>query len=681
MSLLAAAPSLERVDETRPYCRVVKAGRTVTRRLWVSIFAVCVTGGGGAADASAALAPCREERSPCAQLTVPLDRSGAVAGTVRLRLDWRRADQATDPPLVALGAKLGQATIGHWDVDHIASALTPVVEGPDRIGVGPLRRDVILMDVRGTGRSQPLRCKALERAVWRGSSTTHEAAACAEKLGPSRGLYTSRDSAEDLESLRRALGAEKIALLGSFYGARVALAYAQRYPDRVDRLLLQSPPSPTGEDLLLRSRFAAIPQVVRARCARGACGAASQTPVADVVALARRLERAPMSGPVVDRSGRTHRERFDASDLYAAMGGESVPLAGEDGLDAIGPVRNARHGDLAPLLRVRQLSRWYGAPALAAGPRYFSAGAYAASMCEEADLPWPRTAPLEDRLMHASALVNGLPSSVFHPFGPRSALSSDLVELCLGWPVASSAQDPPRTLPAIPTLVLAAPQDILAPTADAEAVARLIPGARLLRTPGAGVELDLQLGSCVPAALGAFFAGRSPPTGCRRPIFGRAAPPAPPRSLAEVDERRGLRGRPGQTLRAVQLTLRDGAETLQAKFFARLLSGPVSYRGAARVLARGVVAGALRNGVYSLDRTGAFALRRAVYVPGVEVTGAIAAPDGDTRSELGMVRVSGPAAAHGNLTLRGRLVSGRLGGRLVRATLGPATYPDISFGR
>ncbi|RBY95474.1 alpha/beta hydrolase [Blastococcus sp. TF02-8] len=49
--------------------------------------------------------------------------------------------------------------------------------------------------------------------------------------------------AEDVEALREHLGLERLALAGHSAGTRLALAWAARFPERVERLLLVTPPA------------------------------------------------------------------------------------------------------------------------------------------------------------------------------------------------------------------------------------------------------------------------------------------------------------------------------------------------------------------------------------------------------------------------------------------------------
>ena len=95
------------------------------------------------------------------------------------------------------------------------------------------------------------------------------AAACARRLGSRRAFYTSRDTADDIDALRKELGAEKVALYGTSYGTKVSLAYALRYPARVDRLVLDSVAGVDGPDPFYLDSSPRAPRALRALCRGG----------------------------------------------------------------------------------------------------------------------------------------------------------------------------------------------------------------------------------------------------------------------------------------------------------------------------------------------------------------------------------------------------------------------------
>jgi pimeloyl-ACP methyl ester carboxylesterase len=65
-------------------------------------------------------------------------------------------------------------------------------------------------------------------------------------FGRSSGNEDITWDAADLNALLDHLGATKVHILGMSQGARVALQFARRYPDRVSSLVLHGPPAPDG---------------------------------------------------------------------------------------------------------------------------------------------------------------------------------------------------------------------------------------------------------------------------------------------------------------------------------------------------------------------------------------------------------------------------------------------------
>ena len=190
---------------------------------------------------------------------------------------------------------------------------------------------------------------------------------------------------------------------------------------------------------------------------------------------------------------------------------------------------------------------------------------------------------------------------------------------------------------------------------NAQRVAALFPRSRLVVSPATGHSaLSSDLSGCASRAFARFFADRSvadcPP---RRRRF-RATPP-PPRALSAVAPARGSAGVRGRALGALGLTLRDVAEDS--------LTQVVTDDGSN--LVRG---GGLRAGSYRLTERNTLHLRGVAFVPGLRVSGTVERLG--ERRQAGRLRLSGPAAARGTVRVHGRRVSGRLGGRPVRATLG-----------
>jgi pimeloyl-ACP methyl ester carboxylesterase len=152
-------------------------------------------------------------------------------------------------------------------------------------------RDLVVLGQRGTGASGLLHCPSLEGR--NALSSAHAAGVCGHSLGVRRSFYTSADSADDLETLRIRLGAPQIALYAVSYGTRVAVEYARRYPQRVERMILDSPVGIDAPDSLARETLGAVGRVLRGVCRYG-CGRAGAHPVADMARLVAMLRRSPI---------------------------------------------------------------------------------------------------------------------------------------------------------------------------------------------------------------------------------------------------------------------------------------------------------------------------------------------------------------------------------------------------
>jgi pimeloyl-ACP methyl ester carboxylesterase len=154
----------------------------------------------------------------CGYVTLPdaRQRDGAVAiATMVLPGAGRR-----DDPVVFLDGGPG--------VSAIAKAAS------DRFPLAPVlaQRDVILVDQRGTGFSDPaLRCLATDGAP-RG---------CLQRLaalGHALRGYNTRDSAADIDAVRQSLGYERWTAYGSSYGTRLALTLARDFGAGLSAMVL-----------------------------------------------------------------------------------------------------------------------------------------------------------------------------------------------------------------------------------------------------------------------------------------------------------------------------------------------------------------------------------------------------------------------------------------------------------
>jgi pimeloyl-ACP methyl ester carboxylesterase len=101
--------------------------------------------------------------------------------------------------------------------------------------------DIVLVDQRGTGTSNPLRCEMEMNGTLFSAqkvSPTEKARECIAKLNADLRFYSSFAFAEDLDEVRDALGYPKVDFWGGSYGTRAALIYMKIHPDRVRTAVL-----------------------------------------------------------------------------------------------------------------------------------------------------------------------------------------------------------------------------------------------------------------------------------------------------------------------------------------------------------------------------------------------------------------------------------------------------------
>jgi pimeloyl-ACP methyl ester carboxylesterase len=171
----------------------------------------------------------------CATFDVPEDRSSPNERTLALNIAWLPAtnngDVAPDPVFFLAGGP-GQSAVDTYP------SLDPVFNDVRR------RRDVVLVDQRGTGKSNLLHCDAANGDDESYSPQAMQTAArrCVDTLSHHADLrfYTTTDAVADLDAIRAAIGAAQINLVGVSYGTRVAQQYAMRHPAQTRSIVLDS---------------------------------------------------------------------------------------------------------------------------------------------------------------------------------------------------------------------------------------------------------------------------------------------------------------------------------------------------------------------------------------------------------------------------------------------------------
>jgi pimeloyl-ACP methyl ester carboxylesterase len=623
-----------------------------------------------ASSASAvAFTPCPSNTDfSCATVSVPVDRSGAIPGVVGLSVERLQAGAApASSALVALAGGPGQAAI------PLAQATAKLIA--PALGT----RDLLVFDQRGTGSSGPLACSALE-GIEPFSAIGPAFERCAQQIGAKRGSYTTQESVTDIEAIRQATGYGKLVLFGVSYGTKVALEYAERYPQNVEALVLDSVVPTDRADPFSVSMFQAMKPVFEELCSAGACAGITTEPLGDIARLATRLQRHALSGYVYDGAGHRHRTTLSSVDLLNLIGAGDLNPA----LRALLPaaVQSALHSDPEPLLRLNLLSEGLipnlpgtpleslqrVGPKLPGAPLASSDGIdealFVDTTCEEASLPWQRSASPKARLAEGLGTLRALPASAFYPFDASTAWVNSVLPGCAQWPNAAPAPPPVGPLPDAPTLILSGAQDLRTPTSGAEMVAARIPGSQVVVVPYTGHSvLGTDFSGCAETAVREFFSSETAqPCASSHNPFGPT--PITPRKLALVKPVGGLTGRRGSTLAVALDTIID----LERQVIGATLQ-------AEQELPNGASFGGLRGGFAQVTAS-ALRLHRLSFVGGVQLTGAFAIEKGHLRPAD--IQVEGSQAARGTVRIgASSRVSGTLGGSRFSVSLAKVRLASV----
>jgi pimeloyl-ACP methyl ester carboxylesterase len=167
-------------------------------------------------------------RAECGVLTVYEDRNAGEGRTIDLnivRIPAVSRSPAPDP-LVFLAGGPGQSAVESY---------APIGAIFRRINQ---KRDILLVDQRGTGRSNPLNCPRIADDFDLDQDLVPWLESCLAGLDADASLYTTPIAMEDLDEVRQALGYEHLNLYGVSYGTRAALTYLRMHPERVRSMIL-----------------------------------------------------------------------------------------------------------------------------------------------------------------------------------------------------------------------------------------------------------------------------------------------------------------------------------------------------------------------------------------------------------------------------------------------------------
>ena len=413
----------------------------------------------------------------CADFPVPENRDDPHGRIIKLKLAVLRTSAQVPSPdmLVFLAGGPGQAATA--EASTVASMLQPL-RG---------HRDVLLLDQRGTGGSNALTCKDSDEITAKDDEDSDDvgkirnaAAACLKQISAHADprYYTTTVAAQDLEDVRRALGAPALDLIGVSYGTRMAQQYLTHYPDAVRSVVLDSSVPNT---LALGESFAeTLDEALKLQFARCTAEPACKQRFGDPDQTLYQLRDALRANPhtVSFRDPETYRavkRVLNESSLASVvrMFAYTPPTA------ALLPmsIDAAAHGDVGPLLGQAKILSGDLSELMGSGMQY-------SVICsEDADLLTPR--PQDEQTILGTKMVDSLKA------------------ICSVWPKGmrpANFHQPLKTDK--PMLLLAGQYDPVTPPRYADEIAKGLSNARVLVLKGQAHSV--MAAGCAPKLIKQF---------------------------------------------------------------------------------------------------------------------------------------------------------------------------------
>lgn len=380
--------------------------------------------------------------------------------------------------------------------------------------------DVISWDPRGVGQSSAVSClddagmdewlfgKSATDGLEGGTQEWVDAAlqenkrygeACLEATGPLLGHVDTGSTVQDLDMLREIVGDDKLNYLGYSYGTYIGARYADAYPDRVGRLVLDGAMDPTSSEVeVVREQTRGFELALRAYMTD--CLGRKDCPVSgsvdDAMARWRVMLDAVEAEPLTGSDGRT----LSSGTLLTAI---ITPLYSQSNwpyLDQLYTTVTEGNADVALGLADFYYDRVNGVY------QTNLITAFGAINCLDA----PRSLPLNLDQMRADAaeLERIAPTiGAFQGYGDVG---------CAAWPVEGVDSRPPvRAAGAAPILVIGTTGDPATPLRWAESLAAQLESGVLLTYEGEG-HIAYGNSDCVNSAVDQYFlTGRTPESGAR----------------------------------------------------------------------------------------------------------------------------------------------------------------------
>lgn len=545
------------------------------------------------------------EQVDCATFDLPIDRTGAVGGDTKVRAIKIAAGE---------GPRLGTLFVLAGGPGQPSNMM---LEYMLMLFSGANRYDLVAIDQRGTGFSEPLNCPRVERALMTAGENPKLdgiIGQCATALGPARAGYDTAETVEDMEAVRASLGVDQISLFGVSYGTKLAMAYAKAHPTRVRSLLLDSV-LPVNEPSAFDTASAqATSLAFDELCEENRCPGVLRSPQTQLNKLVGRLSAEPISGELTSSSDRPVEVKVGPTELYQLVFSADFDLYIYEQLPAaIEAALNYRNEPLLRLFAIisgeagSKIDRVYSKRARPKAKHRrsrarrpakrdveeeqtdvfaFSNTLFLATTCEDFAPPWPRGSATGSRQAAIDAAADALPDSAFFPFDRKTLKDNSQSALCRNW--QESTDTPPAAggpLPDVPVLALNGSLDLRTPVSWARAALDGAPRGQLVVVPHTGHStIGTDISGCALSLAKRFLIyggtdGKCHHSPKRVPVAPRAAA-----SISQVQPLRGgcrgLRGRrcrgAKQTVTTAYHAFRDALDQL---VIGGMIGGPGLYGG------------------------------------------------------------------------------------------------------
>jgi pimeloyl-ACP methyl ester carboxylesterase len=498
----------------------------------------------------------------CGAVKVAFDPAGRVPGRIDIAIAWLPHDNRSlrsSGTIVAVEGGPGYPSIGSRSLYR--ALYRPLLA----------TRDMLLVDNRGTGFSDPIVCQPLQRApimkLW-------QVTRCGNQLGRTSDLYGTAIAAGDMAAVLSALRIAKIDIYGDSYGSFFVQAFAGRFPDRVRSIVLDGAYQVVGGSPWYPSTGPTLGRAFNIACARSpVCSGLRGSSLDRIERLLAEL--------------RADRDRITPSGVAFVMDSAGLdPLAFRD-LDAAARAYAGAH-DTVPLERL--VDEAYAEEEGAGGrARSYSQGLFVAASCSDNPQAYNmRLQPPERTLDWHEALERKRENdpSLYAPFTLNEFLGIPIdysyLPLCTTWPVASKEHPagrpvPPGTrFPSVPVLVLNGDLDTITTPEEGARAAALFPRAAhvIVANTGHVTALD-DFGGCASTIVRRFTQTERVEANCASRVPAIHLVPAFSRTVDEVQPAVALPGNRAQTeqLRAAAAAVLAAADVLARSYEFELTAG------------------------------------------------------------------------------------------------------------